>query len=344
MDLRPYCVRLQKLTWKVDPPRLDVLVRWLAADLHGFEWEAFREYLQERGARMRLAEEPETLTVYEVRCPDPARRMPPLLVLDFRGVAHLSNADVGNLLMLCGRADVASGRIAVCNLSDAVATQLQTTQADIPFQVFPDAESALRDARQRAEAALREAQQPSVGGDAEAAETWRSVPATGGSAEIQKQANRAGSEAAETSRVESAGGTAGSQPRTFHCPVAKYRGLIESVRGWLLGEGYKCQVHPADDGSTLLQVEKPAPWWMILGSSAVMKILFRWSNDVVTIDIGGCGWLDKAVGGGASMLPVVGPGVLAALWGLRPDIEKQLLSALPDRVYEHVANYLRQLP
>ncbi len=47
LDRSKYAVRLQKLAWRVEGPSLDVLRRWKAGELHGFEAMAMKEHLAE---------------------------------------------------------------------------------------------------------------------------------------------------------------------------------------------------------------------------------------------------------------------------------------------------------
>ena len=55
LDRSPYAVRLQKLSWRVELPALEMLFRWHMGELAGFEAQAMQEHLAEpEGRQSRL--------------------------------------------------------------------------------------------------------------------------------------------------------------------------------------------------------------------------------------------------------------------------------------------------
>lgn len=123
--------------------------------------------------------------------------------------------------------------------------------------------------------------------------------------------------------------------QSFHCSEDIFSSLISDTQNWLAGEGFKCQKLKAEDGGTLLQVEKSGGWRKLAGMSTALNIIFRQVGDNVNVEIGAGRWLDKAAAGTVSFF-VLWPLAVTAGFGAWQQMK------MPERVFGHIATFLSQ--
>ena len=126
------------------------------------------------------------------------------------------------------------------------------------------------------------------------------------------------------------------QSKSFQCPSSHFPEMIKSTQRWLVGEGFKCQKLQTEDGGTLLQIEKVGGWRKLFGMSTALNIVFRQVENTANVEIGAGRWIDKAASGTVALL-VLWPLVVTAGIGAWQQMK------MPERIFEHIATFLRPL-
>jgi len=124
-----------------------------------------------------------------------------------------------------------------------------------------------------------------------------------------------------------------TQSKTFPCPASRFPELIAAIQSWLSGDGFTCRKLPAENGGTLLQIERVGEWRKFVGMSTALNIVFHQVEDTVNVEIGAGRWLDKAATGAVALM---------FLWPLAvmPGIGAWQQMKMPERVFEHIATFL----
>lgn len=89
----------------------------------------------------------------------------------------------------------------------------------------------------------------------------------------------------------------GSRIQQYRCSQNKVSEILHSVEAWLRSEGFSVQTLNTENQGQLVQIKKGSGWGDVLGMSTALNILFRHSNNTLTVEIGGGKWADKAVAG-----------------------------------------------
>ena len=124
-----------------------------------------------------------------------------------------------------------------------------------------------------------------------------------------------------------------TQSKTFPCPASCFPELIAAIQRWLSGDGFTCRKLQAENGGTLLQIERVGEWRKFVGMSTALNIVFHQIQDTVNVEIGTGRWMDKAATGTVGFL---------FLWplGVTTGIGAWQQMKLPERVFEHLARFL----
>ena len=121
----------------------------------------------------------------------------------------------------------------------------------------------------------------------------------------------------------------GWQIRQYRCPAARVPGVIANVRQWLESEGFDSQKMNAENQSLLIQIKKRGEWRDWVGMSTTLNILFRHSDDILTVKIGAGKWLDKAAAGAVGMF-LLAPLAITAGIGAWEQMK------MPEKVFDYI--------
>src|SRR5436309_663041 len=92
-----------------------------------------------------------------------------------------------------------------------------------------------------------------------------------------------------------------SDVRTFAAGELHMQDLVTALSGWLATEGFQTQALRADDGASVLQVEKRGGWRKAVGMSTALNVVLRLVDGRLMVEIGAGRWMDKAAVGTVSM-------------------------------------------
>ncbi|HVF41762.1 MAG TPA: TIR domain-containing protein [Pyrinomonadaceae bacterium] len=119
----------------------------------------------------------------------------------------------------------------------------------------------------------------------------------------------------------------------YICTAREVTRVVTDVVGWLDAKGFDCAQQDAGSEGLLLKVNKRGEGRNYLGMSTSVTILFRQSDDTLTVEIGAAKWGDK-VGAGAVSLLVFAPLAVTAGMGIWEQAK------MPERIFEFIGTRL----
>jgi hypothetical protein len=123
-----------------------------------------------------------------------------------------------------------------------------------------------------------------------------------------------------------------TQSCRYVCPTKEALGVLKEVKAWLNTQEFDLQQMNAENNSLLLQIKKRGGWRDYLGMSTALNIVFRHSNDTLTVEIGDGKWVDKvAVGAVGFLLP---PLIITAGFGAWEQAK------MPEKVFDFIGTRL----
>ena len=116
---------------------------------------------------------------------------------------------------------------------------------------------------------------------------------------------------------------------SYICAAGDVTRVVTDVVGWLDAKGFDCKQQDAGSDGLLLKVDKRGEGRSLLGMSTSVTLLFRQSDDTLTVEIGAAKWSDK-VGAGAVSLFVFAPLAVTAGMGIWEQAK------MPERIFEFI--------
>lgn len=89
----------------------------------------------------------------------------------------------------------------------------------------------------------------------------------------------------------------GSEVRQYRCDAGNLPNMIVNIKAWLDSQEFDSQKLKTENQSLLIQIKKRGSWRGYLGMDTTLNILFRYSDGILTVEIGAGKWADKAAAG-----------------------------------------------
>jgi hypothetical protein len=117
------------------------------------------------------------------------------------------------------------------------------------------------------------------------------------------------------------------------CPQGNAPQVIAEVKAWLDSQGFDSQQLATETDNVLLQIKKRGGWRDLVGMATSLNVVFSYSADTLTVEIGAGKWIDKAAVGTVSMF-ILWPLAVTAGIGAWEQMK------MPDKIFEHIASRL----
>jgi hypothetical protein len=124
-----------------------------------------------------------------------------------------------------------------------------------------------------------------------------------------------------------------SKSRRYLCPQGNAPQVIAEVKAWLDSQGFDSQQLATETDNVLLQIKKRGGWRDLVGMATSLNVVFSYSADTLTVEIGAGKWIDKAAVGTVSMF-ILWPLAVTAGIGAWEQMK------MPDKIFEHIASRL----
>ena len=123
----------------------------------------------------------------------------------------------------------------------------------------------------------------------------------------------------------------GSKVRQYRCDESKLPNIITNIKSWFESKNFKTQRLDIDENQSLLiQIKKEGSWRGYLGMDTTLNILFHYSNEILTVEIGAGKWADKAAAGAVGMF-IFAPLAITAGIGAWEQMK------MPDQIFDYIA-------
>lgn len=120
----------------------------------------------------------------------------------------------------------------------------------------------------------------------------------------------------------------------YICAQSDFPRVIVDVKGWLNSQGFDCQELNVENQGLLLQVKKRGGWRDLVGMSTALNILFRHSEETLTVETGDGKWVDKAAAGAVGMFVTMGVLAITAGYGAWEQAK------MPEKIFQYIGTRL----
>lgn len=125
-----------------------------------------------------------------------------------------------------------------------------------------------------------------------------------------------------------------SESRRYLCPPEDTARLVADVKSWLDSQEFDSQQMSAEGQNLLIQIKKRGGWRDYVGMATTLNILFKQSEDTLTVEIGAGKWMDKAAGGAVGMF-ILWPLAITAGFGAWEQMK------MPEKIFDFIGARLR---
>lgn len=124
-----------------------------------------------------------------------------------------------------------------------------------------------------------------------------------------------------------------SEIRQYRCDASKLPNMIVNIKAWLDSQGFDSQKLNTENQSLLIQIKKRGSWREYVGMDTTLNVLFQYSNEILTVEIGAGKWADKAAAGAVGFF-FLAPLAITAGIGMWDQMK------MPDKIFDYIATRL----